>query len=210
MMSDSRTRPARLPQGQRQPRQRGYILRRVMLAAALVGAIGLWLGVGAPAYQSTTDTDEKQIRQAAFRYYAGMVLGDESMCIGAVKFPMYSVRNGTGKLVDEKSLRAVTAEVNRRRATANLTEEERKNIATNILMVFDEAAIQFIGGDTASVVFVVRPARSPQVGDVLAQLVLYRSAGKWRVIAEFTDSKPTPALGEDVPDSASGSLKQRP
>ncbi len=184
-----------------------------LTAAIVVGltcAAGLWLSAGMPARQLTPEQDEKQIRQAAFRYYAGMVLGDETMCVEAVGFPFYSVRNGSGTLRDEKSLRSIVAEVNRRRQSAKLTDDERKRIAANVLIVFDQASIQFIGGDTASVVFVVRPAPNRQTGDVLAQLVLHRRADKWRVIAEFTDSKPAPPLSAEPPSPADGSSEQRP
>lgn len=132
------------------------------------------------------------------------------MCVGAVAFPIYSVRNGTGKLVDEKSLRAVVAEVIRRRKSSDLTDEVRKRIAANTLAVFEEASIQFIGGDTASVVFVIRPASSRDLGDTLAQLVLYRRGGQWRVIAEFTDSKPAPAFTAEPPTEPDPSLEKRP
>jgi hypothetical protein len=171
-------------------------VRFVLLLAGLLGAVWSF----AAARQASIEADEKQVRQAAFRYYAGLVLADETMCLDAVSFPLYSVRNGTGSMRDQKALRALVAEVTRRREGAAPTDEQRKQIAANVLAIFDDASIQFIGGDTASVVFVVKPATDRTTGDNLAELVLYRKAGKWRVIAEFTDSKPAPPLS--VPEHA--------
>lgn len=180
-------------------------------AAACLLAAGVALVRGQSAADQQWARDEKAIREAAFRYYAGLVLGDADMCVGAVAFPLYALRNGAGAMRDEKAMRALIAEVSRRRSGAALSDDERKQVFANMLAVFDDADIRFVGGDTASVVFVVKPPTSRETGETLAELVLYRKAAKWSVVIEVTDSKPTPRLpdvGEAVPPDPS--VEKRP
>ncbi|MBM3493426.1 MAG: hypothetical protein FJX72_03745 [Armatimonadetes bacterium] len=168
--------------------------RTAALAASLVALVA----VAALARQATGEDDEKKVRLAAFRYYSGMVLGDADLCAGSVAFPLHTVRNGSGTQRDEKALRALVTEIAKRSKSADLTADQRKQVLSNMLAVFDSAAIQFVGGDTAAVTFAVKPAATRESGDVLAHLVLHRSSAKWRVIAEFTDSKPTPVFADPI------------
>jgi hypothetical protein len=180
---------------------------RAALAALALAAAGL----AAAAWRGPGDEDEKQVRLTAFRYYSGMVMGDADTCVAAVGFPIHVVRNGAATTRDERALRALVAEVAKRSKNRDLGAEQRKELLANMLAVFDSAAIQFIGGDTAAVTFLVRPAPNRNVGDVLAHLVLHRRDGKWRVIAEFTDAKPTPTFADPTDGPApQPSLEKRP
>lgn len=188
---------------------------RVMVLSAAVAVCLAALAGHLVRAQNAADQqwarDEKAIRETAFRYYAGLVLGDADMCVGAIAFPLYSLRNGAGALRDEKAVRALVAEVARRRSGTPLSDEDRKQVFANMLAVFEDADIRFVGGDTASVVFVVKPPASKDSGETLAELVLYRKAGKWSVVVEITDSKPTPRMPE--PDDVlppGPSLEKRP
>lgn len=163
--------------------KRTYIVMALALTIAAV--------VGARAQEKRAEADmEGQVRQAGFRYYAGMVFGDAEECLKATRLPLYTVRDGVGSHQDEKAIRALltrTAE----RAKA-FSDEERKQISGNMLAIFEEASVQFIGANTASLTFLVRPGRKEGEGDSLATLLLHRKEGRWLVIAEVTDSAPIP------------------
>ncbi len=75
---------------------------------------------------------------------------------------------------------------------AGLSDDDRKRIVGNMVAMFDEAPVQFVGANTAELTFLIRRASKPEEGDNLGTLVLYRSEGKWRVIAEVTDSAGVP------------------
>lgn len=189
----------------------GGLHARILAACAALAVFGGALVSAQIAGDRQWEQDEKAVRQAAFRYYAGMVLGDADMCAAAVAFPLYALRNGTGVQRDEKTLRALVADIARRGRGASLSDAERKQVLSNMLAIFDDADIRFVGGDTATVVFVLKPPASPDAGETLAELVLYRKAGKWLVVAEITDSKPAPRMPDVTETLSTGkSLEQRP
>ncbi|MCC6729869.1 MAG: hypothetical protein IT208_11085 [Chthonomonadales bacterium] len=159
----------------------------LVLVAAL--AAGWAMGVRA---QSAGAGMEGQVRAAAFRYYAGTVLGDFATYQSATRFPLAVVRAGTLTTRDEKQAREMVERIAERNKAANLSDADRRTIGANMLRLFDGASVQFVGADTAAVTFTIRPATKERPGDVLGHLLLHRRDGAWRVIFEVTDPAPVP------------------
>lgn len=163
--------------------------------AILTSAIAVVIAASAfAALRQDAMEEEKRVRQAAFSYYSGVLLGNAEQTLRSSRHPIASIRDGKVTMRDEKALKTTVAEVARRSRAAGLTDEDRTRIANNMLRVFDGADIRQIGGGTASVVFIVRPSGKEGAGDYLGELILSKSGGQWRVIAEITDSTPAPRL----------------
>lgn len=167
--------------------------------AALLLAGGVIIG---RALQDASK-EEQAVRKAAFAYYSSIILGDTAECLKAARTPLVRVRDGKASLLDTDALRRLVADVGKRASVSNLPQETRQRVVGNMLRVFDEADIRFIGAATASVVFLVRPAARKGEGDWLGELVLGHTADGWRVVAEISDSKPAPPM-LDVPEAPSG------
>ncbi|MGC8666601.1 MAG: hypothetical protein ACP5VE_00600 [Chthonomonadales bacterium] len=135
---------------------------------------------------------EDQVRAAAFRYYAGTIFGDADTCLAVSRMPLYIVRDGAFTLRDDKGTRALLASIAQRMKEHPLSDDDRKRVTANMIAVFDEASIQFIGANTAACTFLLRKGTKDNEGDNLATLLLHRQADKWRVIEEITDSAPVP------------------
>lgn len=154
--------------------------------------------VGAHARQDVLKT-EAAVRKAAFDFFSSFVFCDADRVIDGAVYPMVSLRNGKATIRDEKSMRELIESVAARTGVRGLPAEDRKRIAENMLRVFDSAEIRFLGGNTATVVFVVRPKSKPDEGDYLGELILYKRADRWRVMVEVTDSTPAPKIPELEP-----------
>lgn len=168
-------------------------MARACMRWLVPGALLLLGAVALARYQDDRE-DEKRVRQAAFAYYSSVVLGDVEGCARAAMAPFVVVRDGKPTIRTVEQLKATVEAVARRSQVANLSKEEKERIASNMLRVFDDADIRFIGRDTATVVFLLRPAAKSGEGDWLGELLLARSEGRWRVFGEITDSKPAPPM----------------
>jgi len=159
-----------------------------------VAALGLVGSLVAAWARQDALAEEKSVRRAAFAYYSGLLLGDAEQCLGASYPPLVSIRDGKMRVRDEKALRALVSDVAKRTGAPQMAKDDRSRMATRMLQVFDDADVRFLGASTATVVFVVRPRTTDASGDHLGELVLGKGDGKWRVVAEVTDSKPAPPL----------------
>ena len=161
--------------------------------SALITALAVCaLAAGAWAQEKKAGEEmEKQIRLAGFQYYVGTLFGDADEYMKATRLPLYVVRDGAGKHRDEKETRAVLAASAEHIKAAKVSQDDRNQIVKNLIAIFDEASIQFIGANTATLTFLVKHGEAKE-GDQLATLTLYRKDGQWKVIAEVTDSAPVP------------------
>jgi hypothetical protein len=158
------------------------------VGALCVVALGAWAQA-----KSVGDQVEDQIRRGAFHYYFGTVLGNAEEYLAGTRLPLYVVRNGVGTYKDEKAARAELAQFAEKLKAVNLSEDDRKQMVSNLIRTLDEASIQFVGANTATLTFLVR--HDERAGDQMCTLTLYRpdvKAGTWKVIAELTDSAPIP------------------
>ena len=135
---------------------------------------------------------EDQVRVAAFRYYAGTIFGDADVCLAVSRMPLYIVRDGQITLRDDKAMRALLSSIAQHMKQRPLSDDDRKRVTANMLTIFDEASIQFIGANTAACTFLVHKGVKQEEGDNLATLILHRQNDQWRVIEEITDSAPVP------------------
>jgi hypothetical protein len=179
----------------------------VAFAVAGLGLVGCL--IAARARQDAL-TEERSVRRTAFAYYSGVLLGDADQCAGAARAPLVSIRDGRTVIRDETALRTLVADVRKRTGAPQLSKEDRDRMAAHMLQVFDSADVRFLGGSTATVVFVVKPRTTDASGDYLGELVLAKVDGKWRVVAEVTDSKPAPRPPDlDEPPPGRASPEQR-
>ncbi|HSV74672.1 MAG TPA: hypothetical protein VLH79_13010 [Chthonomonadales bacterium] len=161
-----------------------------LLLAVLATPLAAGREAGAPA----------DVRRAAHAYYSALVLGDAEQYIRHVRFPLQAVRDGVVSARTEAQARALVRALTDRRAARPLSEEEKATVARRLREVIDEARIEFVGADTASVAFLIGSGNAPRDGDRVCLLLLHRGRDGWRVIAEVTDSKPVPPayLREDI------------
>jgi hypothetical protein len=137
---------------------------------------------------------EGKIKQAAFRYYVGLVLGDPEQYFQGARMPLQTVTSGKCGTLDEAAARAMLKTLADKRVEKPLSKDERTEIIGNVIRTLDEADIRFIGRNTATLVFLVR--HDPQTkADHLCSLTLHRpdpKAGEWKVIHETTDAEAVP------------------
>ena len=146
--------------------------------------------LSSPTISTPSDT-ENQVRKIGFSYYSGTLFGDATDYFKAVKSPVQVMRDGVITVLTEKKARTMLESSAQNITKAGFTEEERKRLSLNMLAVFEGASIQFIGANTATITFLIRPDAAK--GDSMGVLVLIRKAGLWQVIEEITDSVPVPA-----------------
>ena len=170
----------------------------------LVGSVALLLAAGTWAYRQAQDAvqEEQSIRRAAFSYYSSTILGDAEGCLKVARLPMIAIRDGKITNHSADVLRTLVRQIGNRAGVAGASEEVRKQVVGNMLRVFDDAEIRLLGAKTATVVFTVKPSPSKDVGELLAELVLTKADGEWRVIAEITDSSPAPPMPQ-LPETPS-------
>lgn len=165
--------------------KRNGLLAFVALCMAI--AVGAW----AQAKKVGEEMDG-QIRRAGFQFYSGMAFGDADIYLKATRMPLYVVRDGVGNTRDEKVTRALLEKLADHIKTLKLSDEDRKQMVTNMVAIFDEASIQYVGSNTATLTFLAKRGAMPKDGDQLATLTLYRKEGQWQVISETTDSTAVP------------------
>jgi hypothetical protein len=137
---------------------------------------------------------EGKIKQAAFQYYAGTILGDLDQYLRGVRLPMQMLRGGKSVMLDEAAARAMLKAIAAKQSEKPLTREERTEVIGNIIRTLDESDIRFIGANTATLVFLVRHDEKTKA-DLLCSLTLYRpepKVGDWKIIQEITDAEPVP------------------
>jgi len=169
-----------------------------VIALALLGAAGAGMAGRhqdpAPAVPGAPVLDvEKQVREAGFRFYSSSVLGDFAGYSAAARFPIRVLRDGVGTVRDEAACKALLGKLAAGLKTRGIDDSARARLTQAMLAVFEDAAIEFVGANTATVTFPVRAGSPGRGGELLCQVVLYRTAGKWQVIEEITDSAPIPA-----------------
>lgn len=158
------------------------------IALALCAAVaGAWAQEKKTALQI-----EGEVRQTGFRYYYGMLFGDIEEYLRVTRMPLYVVRDGVGIHRSEKDTRALLSRLAAQIKTKELPAEERKQIIGRMITTFDEARIEYIGANTATLTFLIRPAAKEGEGDLICSLLLYRKNDRWQVISEVTDSAPVP------------------
>jgi hypothetical protein len=156
-------------------------------------ALGLALATAAWAQKKKSgEVIEDQIRQAGFRYYIASVFGDGDEYQKVTRSPLYVVRDGAIKARDEKESRSFLAGIAESLKARKLSDEDRALVIKNAIALFEEASIQFVGSNTATITFLMRPGKKPEDGDSMGTLTLYRKEGKWQVISELSDSTPVP------------------
>src|SRR5205814_3631317 len=84
------------------------------------------------------------------------------------------------------------AQIAERSKASKLTDDDRKQMVGNMIRIFEEATVQFVGANTAELTFLIRPGAKKEDGDSLGTFVLHRSGGEWEVVMEITDSAPVP------------------
>jgi hypothetical protein len=166
--------------------------RTALIAAAIaLTAVAVWAQQG----KSVGEVLEGKIKQAAFHYYLGMVVGDPEEYLKGTRLPLQTVRNGKIGTMDETAARAMLRALAAKQAEKPLTKDERTQVIGNIIRSLDEADIRFIGANTATLVFLVREDQKTKAVQ-LCSLTLHRpdpKAPEWKVIGETTDSEPVPA-----------------
>ena len=160
-------------------------------AVATLAAAAVW----AQQAKSVGELLEGKIKQAAFHYYLGMVLGDPEEYLKGTRLPLQTVRNGKAGTLDDASARAMLKSLAAKQAERPLTKEERTEVVGNIIRSLDDADVRFIGANTATLVFMIREDAQTK-SMLLCSLTLHRAdpkAGEWKVVNETTDSDPVPA-----------------
>lgn len=169
-----------------------------LLALAVCGA--LYAQSAKPA-----DDPEPEIRRAAFAYYFGMATGDADGVMRSSVAPVHVLRDGVMAPRDEKKLRGLLDGVAQRLVATGVTPDERGKMASRAVAVVDAAALEYIGANTATVTLVVRAGATKTEGDLMMELVLHQSGGKWRVVQEITDSAAVPPSRLEMPELGSPS-----
>jgi hypothetical protein len=172
--------------------QEGPQRRRNRRWIAALAAFAALAAAGWGQAKKTGEEIEGQIKQSAFKYYFGTVFGDAGEYMQAARMPLHVVHDGVVTVRDEKAARALLAAIAGKVKAAHLSDEERKRIATNMIGLIDQAGVQFIGANTATLALPVSPAAKPGDPESLIELVLHRKEGRWQVIAEISDSAPIP------------------
>jgi hypothetical protein len=162
--------------------------RRHILAA---GAL-LLLALGAWAQNKKTEDVEGKIRAAAFGYYSSMAMGDYESLSKSVRHPFIVLKDGVLTRRDEKASRVLLTEIADKVKQSRITNEDKGRILGNMIALFDDASVQFVGANTAHLTFVLKYG-ARDVGDSLNTLLVHKyPQGAWRVIGEITDSAPVP------------------
>jgi len=165
-----------------------YIRRTIPLLAMLVGA-GI---AGALAQVKQKQDEEGKIKAAAFAYYSSTVFGEIDDLLKVARHPLTIVKDGAVSRRDLKQSRALLTSVAEKMKEAGVKNEDRGRILGNMIGVFDDSSVQFVGARTAHLTFVMRFG-TQQSGDSLGTLLVHRLPdGAWKVIGEITDSAPVP------------------
>jgi hypothetical protein len=159
-------------------------------------AITVLIAIGATAaiaqQKAKRDDVEGQIRLTSFRYYLSTVFGDGDDYFKVVRMPLAVLKDGAISNRDEKASRVFLSQLAERAKGKNFSNEDKSQIAKNMITLFDEASVQFIGANTAELTFPIAKGSKPEDGDRMGTFVLHKENGKWMIIMEVTDSAPVP------------------
>jgi hypothetical protein len=165
-------------------------MRMRWIGAALVAcAIG---GVAWAQEKKAAEAMETQVRRAGFQYYVTTLLGAADEHLKVARMPVTVIRDGVISSRDATATRALLAGFTERLKASKTPDEDKQAIVKAVIPIFDEASIQFIGANTASLTFLVRRGKTEKDGEYLAMLTLFRKDGDWKVISETTDSAAVP------------------
>lgn len=179
---------------------------RTTIASIAVVALATFCGWSYA--QHNADQEEARIRKTAVSYYTSMIFADIEAFKVNTRSPLAVIRDGTTTLRTEAQSQAVLHDLKVQRAVKPITDDDRKLIQSRIQALFDEADIQFIGANTATITFLMHPADpSKKEGESLCMLVLYRKDDRWLVTSEVTDSAPLPPTLSGDPSGIPGTAK---
>ena len=143
---------------------------------------------------------EGQIRAASMQYYSSMIFADFEIYQKVSRSPVAVLRDGALTHRDETAAKKLIGQLAEKLKSSKLSDEDRRQMVGNMVRVFEEASVQFVGASTAELTFLIRPGAKKEDGDSLGTFVLHRSGDQWRVVMEITDSAPVPpAYLQDVP-----------
>ena len=168
-----------------------------MKSKRIAAVFAVWIGLGLAAAtwaqeQKKTQDVEGKVRAAGFAYYLATVFGDAEGYLKASRIPLTVIKDGTITQRDEKGARALLAGIGERVRKSGITNDDKGRMAGNMIAIFDDANVQFVGANTAHLTFLIKLGPKA-VGDTLGTLILHRDmTGNWRVIGEITDSSPIP------------------
>src|SRR5205085_2940839 len=144
------------------------------------------------AQEKKREDVEGKVRAAAFGYYSSTAFGDADELMKVTRHPLTIIKDGAITQRDEKSTRGLLASVAERIKKSGLKNEDKGKILGNMIAIFDEASVQFVGASTAHLTFVMKLG-TKESGDTLGTFLLHRTPeGMWKVIGEITDSRPVP------------------
>ena len=163
--------------------------RRAIAALAL-----FFVACGATVWSQVKKQEdvEGKIRAAAFGYYSATVFGEAEDFTKVTRHPLTIIKDGAVKTRDDKASRALLASFAERIKKSGLTNVDKGKILGNMIVLFDEASVQFVGANSAHLTFLMKHGAKDS-GDTLGTLLLHRTAdGLWKVFGEITDSAPVP------------------
>ena len=156
-------------------------------------AIAIVIAVTAFAQQKAKHANvEGEIRLASFQYYLATVFGDSDEYFKVARMPLSLLKDGVTTNRDEKASRAFLSQLADRVKARNYSNDDKSQIAKNMIALFDDASVQFVGANTAELTFLVAKGSKPEEGDRMGTFILHKESGKWMVIMEVTDSTPIP------------------
>jgi hypothetical protein len=159
---------------------------------AIVALIFIAATTALAQQKAKRDDVDGQIRLTSFKYYLSTVFGDSDDYLKVARMPLAVLRDGAITSRDEKATRTFLSQLADRAKSKNLSNEDKSQIAKNMIALFDDASVQFIGANTAELSFLIAKGAKPEEGDRMGAFVLHNEGGKWMVIMEVTDSAPIP------------------
>ncbi len=137
------------------------------------------------------------------RYYASMIFADLDEYQKVSRGPVAVLRDGALTHRDEAAAKKMIEQLAGKLKSSKPSDEDRRQMVGNMLRIFEEASVQFVGANTAELTFLIRPGAKKEDGDSMGTFVLHRAGDQWRVVMEITDSAPVPpAYLLDVPKPA--------
>src|SRR5437773_1174367 len=106
---------------------------RIVIAAVIAIAASTALA----QQKAKRDDVEGQIRIACFRYYLSTVFGDSDDYFKVARMPLSILKDGAISNRDEKASRAFLSQLANRAKAKNLSNEDKSQIAKNMIALFD-------------------------------------------------------------------------
>ncbi len=165
------------------------LFRRSLVTLVCVAAV-----TASYAQQKAAQADavDDKVRAASFKYFLSMMLGDMDLYLTVTRSPVTTITDGVSSSRAEPAARKLLDAASVKSGLRSLPPDESKRVIETALQNLEEAHVQFIGADTASITFLLKSGSKPEEGDRLGQFLLCRRADGWKVIGEVTDSKAVP------------------